>query len=305
TDDFVCQLEMALTERDPARVAARMAVAQANTWGDRVTALDSHLRELYGRAVIVIVSYHNLDYLRLCLESIWAKTDYPNYHVIVVDNASGPDVVEYLQREQASYPDKLKVILNSENFGFARANNLGLAAAVGSEYVILLNNDTVVTRGWLSGLVRHLKADPGIGIVGPVTNWANNQAKIVVDYESLSEMDSFAARYTQSHAGQTEEVSTLAMFCVALRRSIIDQIGPLDEGFGLGMFEDDDYAMRLRRAGYRLVYARDVFVHHWGWASFGNMPQAEYDRLFDANRLRFEAKWGEPWRRPPITFGQL
>ncbi|MGH2521398.1 MAG: glycosyltransferase, partial [Anaerolineales bacterium] len=303
-EEFVHQLEAALAERDPARVEARKAMARQNTWDARARALDEHIRQLYSRAAIVIVSYHNLDYLRLCLESIWARTEYPNYEVIVVDNASPAEVREYLQQCQSVQP-RLRVILNPENLGFARANNLGLqeARARACEYVALLNNDTVVTRGWLSGLVRHLQHDPALGMVGPATNWASNEARVAVDYQTLDGLEPFAEQYTEARPGMAQDVRTLDLFCAALRVSVVDEVGPLDEGFGLGMFEDDDYALRLRRAGYRLACVRDVFIHHWGWASFGRLDQAEYDRLFEANRRRFETKWGERWERPPLNLG--
>jgi len=75
-------------------------------------------------------------------------------------------------------------------------------------------------------------------------------------------------------------------------------IGPLDERFEIGLFEDDDYSMRARRAGYRVVCAEDVLVHHFGEASFGALvPTGEHARLFEANRQRFEEKWEMPWRR--------
>jgi len=91
----------------------------------------------------------------------------------------------------------------------------------------------------------------------------------------------------------------LAFFCLALRRDVWTRVGPLDEAFGRGLFEDDDYSARLRAAGYRLVCAEDVFVYHLGEASFGRLvTDGTYKTLFDDNRRRFEAKWGRAWQRP-------
>ncbi len=89
----------------------------------------------------------------------------------------------------------------------------------------------------------------------------------------------------------------LAMFCYAMRRDVYDTVGPLDERYGLGLLEDDDYATRLRAAGYRLVSAEDVFVHHFGEASFGRLFQSgDYQRLLRENKTRYAEKWGTPWR---------
>ena len=90
----------------------------------------------------------------------------------------------------------------------------------------------------------------------------------------------------------------LAMFCVAMRREVYEKVGPLDEQFGIGMFEDDDYAIRMRRAGYRLLCVDDVFIHHKGRASFSLLDSNSYDRAFAENRNRFEAKWNTEWKAP-------
>jgi GT2 family glycosyltransferase len=87
----------------------------------------------------------------------------------------------------------------------------------------------------------------------------------------------------------------LPLFCAAMRRATMEAIGPLDERFGLGMFEDDDYALRLKNAGFRLVCAEDTFIHHWGRASFSQFDEGRYRHLFDENRGKFEAKWGRRW----------
>jgi hypothetical protein len=100
------------------------------------------------------------------------------------------------------------------------------------------------------------------------------------------------------------------MFCLALRRDTWETLGPLDERFGLGTLEDDDYAIRSAAAGYRNVCAEDVFVHHFGEASFGSLFASEaYSELISENRRRFEEKWGMPWqpyeRRRNDDYGAL
>jgi GT2 family glycosyltransferase len=247
-----------------------------------------------GKAVIIIVSYHNLHYLRLCLQSIWTRTSYPNFEVIVVDNGSDLDVIEYL-KAHASQEPRLKVILNGANLGFARANNIGIRAAQACDYIIFLNNDVIVTPGWLSKIIDYLD-DPLIGLIGPVTNWAGNEARIEVDYQRIEALDRFAVEYKRTHAGQSFDIPMLALHCVGTRKSLLDEIGLLDERFGIGMFEDDDLAMRARQAGYRVICAEDIYVHHWGQASFGALSRFEYMRLFRENRKKFEAKWNQKWR---------
>jgi len=159
---------------------------------------------------------------------------------------------------------------------------------------VLLNDDTVVTDGWLTGLIRHLD-DSSVGIVGPVTNFTGNEAMVDVPYDSVDRLDEFAAEYTASHAGKTFDIKSLAMYCVAMRRSLFDVLGGLDERYEVGMFEDDDFAESVRQHGLRVVCAEDVFVHHWGRASFSRMSEGEYTTIFEANRARFEEKWARQW----------
>jgi GT2 family glycosyltransferase len=133
-------------------------------------------------------------------------------------------------------------------------------------------------------------------MVGPVTNWTGNEAKIDVSYGDVKDMEAFARAYTYAHEGQAFDIKMLAMYCVAMRKAVTDQIGPLDERFGMGMFEDEDYARRVRQAGYRVVCAQDVFVHHYGMASFARLAKSEYRDLFERNKQLYEEKWGEPWQ---------
>lgn len=263
---------------------------------DAYMALRDELRRLYGRATIIIVSYRNFDALRLTLRSVLEKTRYPHYDILIVDNGGQPNILTYLRALAERFPETVRVIFNTENLGFAGANNIGLHAAHKSAYVVLLNDDVIVTPGWLGGLIRYL-GDKGIGMVGPVTNSIGNEARIAVDYsDPVSEVDAFARRYTFDHDGVSFDIPALAMFCVAMRQDVATEIGDLDERFRFGMFEDDDYAVRLHRADYRVVCAEDVYIHHAGSASFGKMGEDAFMRLFNANRALFEEKWQVAWQ---------
>lgn len=239
---------------------------------------------------VVVLTYNNLEFTKACLDSLEAFTGYPNWELIVVDNKSGDDTPKFLKGYAASRPN-LNVILNDENTGFAAGNNIGLAAAAG-EYLIILNNDTFVTQGWMLDLIRHLK-DSNVGLVGPVTNNIGNEAKIDVGYTNMGEMASAAYEYTSRHSRQLLDVRTLAFFGVAMSRQVYAKVGPLDEDFGRGFFEDDDYCNRVRQAGYRVAVAEDVFVHHHLSASFGELDDSVRKELFEKNKAIYEKKWGE------------
>jgi GT2 family glycosyltransferase len=244
-------------------------------------------------ASIVVLAFNNVDYSRMCIESIIHKTNHPEYELILVDNASQDETPQYF-KELANSNSNILAIMNDTNEGFARGNNIGASRASG-EYLVFLNNDTVVTKGWLQKLVDYLQ-DPKVGLVGPVTNSSGNETRIKVNYEDLEGMDEFAYQYTKSRQGETFELDMLPFLCVALRREVYEEIGPLDEQFGVGMFEDDDYALRVKQHAYKIICAEDVFVHHWGQASFSLLGHVRYRNLFEENRNKFESKWGIEWQ---------
>jgi GT2 family glycosyltransferase/glycosyltransferase involved in cell wall biosynthesis len=291
--EFEQQLSSIIAEDNSAVIEARQAFAQQHTWRKRFEQLLPLAQATFPKASIVIVTYNNLALNRVCLKSLYEQTEWPEFETIVVDNASTDGTVEFLREAETLYP-RLKVILNQENAGFAKANNQGLHIAEG-EYLVLLNNDTAVPRGWLSGLIGHLAAEPSIGLLGPVTNEIGNEAKIPVGYSDLLQMPEWARQYVRQHDGDLFEIPMLAMYCLAMRREAFEKIGPLDEQFGIGMFEDDDYTRRARALGYRVVCANDVFVHHEGRASFKRLSDETYRAIFEENRRRYEAKWQEPW----------
>jgi GT2 family glycosyltransferase len=245
------------------------------------------------RASVVVVSFDSLVYTRLCLETVLWNAEPSELELIVVDNASADGSREYLA-ELAARDARVKLILNEENMGFPAACNQGLAAARG-DLLVLLNSDTIVPPGWLSRLGAHLKSEAAM--VGPVTNRIGNEAEVPVGYATYGDFLRAAGARARDRRGETFEIGTLTMFCLALRREAWEAIGPLDETFGPGTLEDDDYSVRARAAGMRLHCAEDVLVHHFGEGSFGKLfEHGEYGRLLARNRRQFEEKWGVAWR---------
>ncbi|WP_313711481.1 glycosyltransferase [Pseudomonas sp.] len=276
-------------------VLQRQAFAKNQTWQHRAEHLSTLIENTESqvpRISVVVVTYNNLELTKACLTSLDEHTGYSNFEIIVVDNASSDGSPDYL-REWASKGGNRRLILNDDNRGFAAGNNQGLAIADG-QYLVMLNNDTYVTPGWLSTLYRHLERDPTLGILGPVTNNIGNEAKIQIHYTDMEEMLRASNQYTRAHIGKTHKLHTAAFFCVMLPRSIYEQVGPLDEAFGKGFFEDDDYCRRIQQLGRSVACAEDVFIHHHLSASFNKMRSVDRQALFEQNRATYEAKWG-PW----------
>lgn len=228
---------------------------------------------------------------RLCLGSVLTAGGEASMELLVVDNGSGDGTRLYLE-ELARRNPQVRLILNPDNRGYAAANNQAIREAVG-DTLVLLNNDTIVSPGWLERLARRL-GQPRVGMVGCLTNRSGGENEIEATYDTYGGFLDFAARLAQGGQGPDFECEMLPLCCAALRRATFDHVGLLDEGYGLGLFEDDDLSLRLRRAGYRIVVATDCFIHHFGQASMGSA--SDYAALMETNRRRFERKWGREWK---------
>ena len=244
---------------------------------------------------IVILCCNEVETTRLCLESLRTHTEVP-YELILVDNGSTDGTIEYLQAfaQQGQGPTQLVLIRNEANKGFAAGVNQALPHARG-EYVLLLNNDTVLTPGWLDGLlVQAARAEvQPLGMVGPVSNEVPAPQRVESGYgRELARLPEFANARRESHRGQALEVERLSGFCVLIPRAVLERVGLLDERFGLGFFEDDDLGVRIRRAGYRLWVALDTYMHHWGSVTVKGLG-LDAERMLHENLERFRAKWGD------------
>ncbi len=237
---------------------------------------------------------------RPCLESIIANTPVDSYELIVVDNASVDGTADYLKTIAAQHAN-VHVQLNDTNRGYAGGNNDGIKLAQG-QYVVLLNNDTLVPGGWLDRLLKLFNDHPGLGLVGPVTNFAGNEQRIKLEGLTEKNFEEITAAYIDRQKGVWFTTENLGFFCVAIRRTLIEKIGYLDEKFGIGMFEDDDYCIRAKKNGFTLAVVEDCFVYHKGSVSFGKLAVASYRALFEKNRSYFREKHGIKWALTDIAF---
>lgn len=291
---FAEQIDRAIVDDDDALRAKRVAFAEANDWHSRAVTLAQAVDATYPLVSIIVLTYNSAEFLLPFWNSIQEHTSYPHYELILVDNNSSDDTRARMEQIAAEGGARVRVIHSERNLGFAGGNNIGAQAARG-DYLVFMNPDVLVTRGWVGRLIRALN-DPGIGMVAPVTNFSGNETRVNANYKNAAEMEAFAERLAAVKWGEKLEVPMAPLFCVLLTRELWDRLGELDTRFQVGMFEDDDFSLRIRQAGYRIVTAEDCFIHHFGNGSFGKLASPESLRIFERNRAAFEDKWQRSWK---------
>lgn len=252
------------------------------------------------RLAVVILSYNRADLLADCLDSLYAAPTRCALSVWVVDNASS-DGSAGLVRER--YP-RARLIVSPVNGGFSYGNNLALArilAEGSADYVLLLNNDTVVPPGALDGLVAYLEAHPEAGVVGPRLLLPDGSLDLACRRSfptpevSFYRMAGLArlfprsprfARYNMTYLdpGQETEVDAVVGACMLLRASVIAEVGLLDEQFFM-YGEDLDWCYRIKQYGWRVVYYPGVVVHHYKRASSTRRAMPSIRAFYEAMRI--------------------
>ena len=293
-EEFIAGIERESAEDSPEKAAERRAFARQHTWARRASDLRAEAERLFPQISVIIVCWNQQRFTQAALHSIDLLTGYPNLEIVVVDNGSTDETPEFLSAYGRNRTD-VRVLRNRENRGFAAGSNQGVRAASG-EYFVLLNNDVYVTEGWAADLLAHFRAEPRLGLLGPVTNRSGNEQDITIRYgghgrdgDGGQALHTVAAKTTNIVAGSSSVLHDDSA-------NGLERGGELDEGYGMGLFEDDDYTMRARAAGYEIACAEDVFIHHHGSASLATLGKDGYDDLFAKNRARFEGS-GEPGRR--------
>jgi O-antigen biosynthesis protein len=261
----------------------------------------------HGMVSIVILTFNQLKYTKECIESIRRHT--PEAHeIIFVDNGSTDGTVKWLKKLLMENPN-YSLIENGKNLGFAKGCNQGIEAASG-EYILLLNNDVVVTEDWLSGMMACLNSAPDAGIVGPMTNSISGPQKVeTVGYSTTKQLEDYSKDFREQNRHRRIPIRRVVGFCMLFKHALVEQIGLLDESFGSGNFEDDDFCLRAALEGCRNLIAGDVFIHHYGSRSFiGN--KIDYGSAMSKNKKLFSEKWtgidgSSPLGRKILTVGAM
>ncbi len=236
---------------------------------------------------IVIAVWNLRDITMRCIESIIKNTDYP-YHIIIVDNGSDYETKTYLEQlRDDSRIKKYTLIRNEENSGATKAFNQGMLAAK-APLILLLNNDTIVTKGWLTEMVRAINSAPDVGIVNPNSN---NMGTRVPKNKTL---DEFAKELSRRFSGKFIEQGLAVGFCYLMKRKMLDEIGIWNESYGFGNYEETEHCILARRAGYRFLMAKGTYVFHEEHATFKTLTvdPGLLERQFEDNKKKFENKYG-------------
>ncbi|WOX56631.1 glycosyltransferase [uncultured Methanoculleus sp.] len=227
--------------------------------------------------VDVIVPVYNAyaDLIR-CIYSLLRHQT--NYRIILIDDCSSDSRIHDLFTKLKSFEsNQLKLLNNEENLGFVKTVNRGMQYS--HQDVILLNSDTIVTRGWVEKLIACAYSDGTIGTVTPFTN--NGTICSIPKFcerNAVPEgftVDSYAEFIEKNSFMQYYEIPTAVGFCMLIKRTLLEKIGYFDdEAFGKGYGEENDYCMRANRAGYRNVLCDNTYIYHKGEASFSETKAA-------------------------------
>ncbi len=215
------------------------------------------------KVFIIILNWNRWPDSLECLDSL-KNNDYQNYQIVIVDNGS--------KKKPELSDANIKFIYNQENLGFSGGNNVGIKYALekGADYILLLNNDTVVSRNFLSKLVGAGEKDKNFGMIGPKIYFENASKKIwsaggkVNWLYNKGEMRGFGkidkGRYDKPDIQETEYLTGC---CLLIKREVIEKIGYMPEEYFL-YYEDTDWSLKARKRGYKCIFVPKAVIWHKG-----------------------------------------
>ena len=236
---------------------------------------------------IVIPFSGGLDYLKECLESIKDNLGTEKVEVVLIDNGTP---IEYLgERLESLYPMlSIQTIRSETNMGFPWAINRGMEQASG-DIIIILNSDTIVTPDWIENLSWGLV--DGFDTVGPVSNYVAGAQRVIIDsYTDKNTLYEAVRKNSIQESGKITPVNWIIGVCMMARREVWDDVGTMDESFGLGNSEDLDWCWRANLKGYKLGIVKDAYIHHYGNVTH-RLLNINHEKLLRENNEKLRKKW--------------
>lgn len=255
---------------------ARAVVADASISG----------KDMKSDVTIIVQAYNNIEKTKRCVESIIKYTEDVDYDLLLIDNGSESDTLEYFKSINI---DKKSIVRVDNNIGSAFPGEV-ISLNMLSKYVAYIANDIIVTKNWLSNMLKVMESDTTIGLVNPVCSNTNNYQCVELAYKDYDDMQKKAENYNISDKTKWEERIRILTLGHVLRKECIYAIGwPINDFGFMHDFMDDDMSFRIRRAGYKIVLARDTWICHDHPYSERNM-----DKLIeslDIGRTNFQQKY--------------
>ena len=231
---------------------------------------------------IVILNHNLKEVTKDCLESIRATSDVISRNIIIVDNGSTDDSIDYFGNQ----PD-VKLVANKENLGFPGGCNRGIEASEEEDDILLLNNDTVLCNHSLFWLRMGLYEKETNGIVGSVSNQVLAQQKVCENHKDLDYYLKFARERNIPNDKPLQYCFIVSGFAMLIKRKTLSQIGYLNEAYAPGYYEDCDICLRAIIKGWQVAIVHNSFIIHWGGKSF-TYASLDYDKLLKRNSKYFE-----------------
>ncbi len=261
---------------------------------------------------ILIPNYEHLDDLRACLTSIFEKTTWPNYEIVIVENNStSPALFAYYEALQRGH-DNVRVVTWEGKFNYSAINNFGARFCTG-DYLLLLNNDTVViTPDWLQEMLMFAQRGD-VGAVGAMLYYADGtvqHAGVTVGLGSVAgHPNRYVRRGDSGYFGRllyAQNLSAVTGACLMMPRAVWDAVGGLDEGYAVA-YNDVDLCLRIREAGYLIVWTPHAELYHCEYKSRGLDDTPEKRQRYLSEVRRFRTRWakvledGDPYYNPNLS----
>lgn len=247
---------------------------------------------------IIIPTKDQTSILKKCIESIFERSTYPNFEVILIDNNSEEQAFfDYVKSCESKYGNQFKYVQASIPFNFSTLMNLGAEQAKGN-YLVLLNNDTeVISHDWIEGMLEQAQR-PSIGVVGVKLLYPNNtiqHAGVVMGLGGaaghvLVGEDRYGPGYF-NYVNMQNNYSAVTAACIMIRTSVYNEVGGFDELFTVE-YNDVDFCLKIREAGYNNIYIPHVELYHYESISRGHphMTKESYERHINEVNL-LKNKW--------------